>query len=266
MRIGKERTRRGSVGGNTMITTEQQQQFQQEGYCILPGVLAGRHLEALRAECQHGLDAIHTEMDRQGTDTLFISHRNRRYFIPWRSEHSRQLRDFVFSDLMAAVCRATLGDNAWLFLDQFVVKAAERGMKFGWHQDSGYIPFDHPPYLTCWIPLDDVTEANGTVYLLPYSQLGIRTRVTHISEPGTNDMVGYFGDLPGVPALVPAGSIVCFASTVFHRSGPNTTDQMRRVYLCQYSLSPIMLPDGSGAFSAHQEEFLRDGESVVAER
>jgi len=57
-------------------------------------------------------------------------------------------------------------------------------------------------------------------------------------------MVGYFGDDPGVPALVEAGSIVCFSSTVFHRSGANTTDRLRRVYVAQYSPEPILDADG----------------------
>ena len=41
-------------------------------------------------------------------------------------------------------------------------------------------------------------------------------------------MVGYFGDDPGDPVIVPAGSIACFSSTLFSRSGINATDRMRR--------------------------------------
>ena len=59
-------------------------------------------------------------------------------------------------------------------------------------------------------------------------------------EEETNDLVGYFGNDLGDPVLVPAGSIACFSSTAFHRSGPNTTDRMRRVYLAQYSSEPIL--------------------------
>jgi len=44
---------------------------------------------------------------------------------------------------------------------------------------------------------------------------------------------------------VPAGSIACFSSTVFHRSGPNTTDGIRRIYLAQYSAEPILNEDRS---------------------
>jgi ectoine hydroxylase-related dioxygenase (phytanoyl-CoA dioxygenase family) len=45
--------------------------------------------------------------------------------------------------------------------------------------------------------------------------------------------------------IVPAGSIACFSSTLFHRSGPNTTNRMRRVYVAQYSADPILSEDGA---------------------
>jgi ectoine hydroxylase-related dioxygenase (phytanoyl-CoA dioxygenase family) len=76
--------------------------------------------------------------------------------------------------------------------------------------------------------------------LLPYSQLGIKSRVTHEKEAVTNDKVGYWGDNPGVPVIVPAGSVAVFSSVCFHRSGANTSDKMRRVILTQYSKAPIV--------------------------
>lgn len=147
---------------------------------------------------------------------------------------------------MAGIAKAVLGDSVYLFNEQFVVKGAEQGMRFSWHQDSGFIDYAHPPYLTCWIALDDVTEANGTVYLLPYPRAGTREAVAHVHEEGSNDRVGYFGDDPGDPVIVPEGSIACFSSTVLHRSGPNTTDSMRRIYLAQYSTEPILDADRVG--------------------
>lgn len=46
--------------------------------------------------------------------------------------------------------------------------------------------------------------------------------------------------------IVPAGSVACFSSTLFHCSGPNTTDRMRRVYVAHYSAEPVLTEDGSG--------------------
>lgn len=58
-------------------------------------------------------------------------------------------------------------------------------------------------------------------------------------------MIGYVGDDPGDPLILPAGSIACFSSTVFHRSGPNTTGRSRRAFVAQYSAQPILDADGS---------------------
>lgn len=85
---------------------------------------------------------------------------------------------------MADINRAFLGDTSFLVFEQYVVKAAERGGTFAWHQDSGYVqgkdtPDDNPLYLTCWCALDDVNEENGTVYMLPYERAGGREVVTH---------------------------------------------------------------------------------------
>ena len=150
------------------------------------------------------------EMDRQGVTTLGINHKGSRYFVPFGAEKSAPLHDFVFSPLMAEICRATIGEDAFLFLDQYVVKAAERGMTFSWHQDEGYIPYDNPPYVGCWCALDDVTEENGTIYVLPYDRAGTKTKVKHVQDKDTNDMVGYFGEDPGIPIIAPAGSIAVF--------------------------------------------------------
>jgi len=66
----------------------------------------------------------------------------------------------------------------------------------------------------------------------------------------------------GDPVICPAGSIAVFLSNVFHRSGPNTTPTPRRVFLPQYSPSPVLKADGTPFYIA--EPFLRDGQ-VVAE-
>jgi ectoine hydroxylase-related dioxygenase (phytanoyl-CoA dioxygenase family) len=243
--------------GSSTVTPQQARQFRDEGFLILERVVPPYEVEALASECQRFIDARDEEMDRLGVDKLDLDHRGRRYFVH-AYDDSEVARRFLLSDLMAEITRAALGETVYLFNEQYVVKAGERGMKFGWHQDSGFIGYPHEPYLTCWITLDDVSEANGTVHLLPYSRAGTRDVVEHVRDEETNDLVGYFGDEPGDPVLVPAGSIACFASTLFHRSGPNTTDHMRRVYVAQYSSEPILTEDGSAPRHL-AEPFLIDG-------
>ena len=227
------------AASTAQITTQHARRFVDDGFFILNDVVPTNDLELLRRECGRLVDERDREMDRHGVDILDLDHRGRRYFVH-AYDTSPAVRRFLFSDLMAQVARTALGDTVYLFNEQYVVKAAERGMQFAWHQDSGFIGYPHPPYLTCWITLDDVSEANGTVYLLPYARAGTREVVSHVRDEETNDMIGYFGDDAGDPVVAPAGSIVCFSSTIFHRSGPNTTEHMRRVYVAQYSRVPLL--------------------------
>ncbi len=245
----------------SLITDAHRRQFLDDGYFILERAISGDHLGILRDSCDLLIDLMHQEMDRLGTDHIHISHRGKRYHIAKQFDQPPRLKEYVFSDLMAQVCRATIGDTAYLFYDQYVVKAAEQGIKFSWHQDSGYLGFSHRPYVTVWAAVDDMSEANGTAYVLPFSKAGIRTLVEHVRDPATGDKIGYFGREPGVPAIVPAGSLVVFSSLTFHRSGANTTDRMRRAYITQYSPEPIYKPEGNELMHLGAP-FLRDGDVI----
>ncbi|MDQ8197682.1 phytanoyl-CoA dioxygenase family protein [Pelagicoccus enzymogenes] len=244
-----------------LITEDHIRQYQEEGYFILEKVLDPETVENLRDFSGREIDRMHGLMDEQGTDVIGLNRRNSRYFIPHSYREDEAVYNYAFGDIMSQICQATIGQTANLFLDQWVIKAAEKGSTFSWHQDSGYIEFPHDPYVTCWTALDDVTEENGTVYLLPYSSIGIKTRVDHIKDPEVNDKVGYFGKDPGIPVIVPAGSVAVFSSVCFHRSGSNTTPNLRRVLLTQYSKDAIENP-WTGKQSLNCIPFLKNGKKA----
>ncbi len=243
------------------VTAVQRQQYRDEGFFILDKVIPDRDLEILRAECTELVLAQEAEMDRLKSDVLNLSRRNSRYFVFLAYRDRPRLGEFIFSDLMAEICRATVGNNAMLFWEQFVVKGTDKaGAEFPWHQDSGYVDRVHTPYVNCWIPLDDVTEENGTVYILPFSRAGTRERVEHKPVPNSNDRVGYFGKESGIPVVARAGSIAVFSSVSVHRSGANSTSQMRRAYSIQYS--PDVVLDADGSLKGLEEPFLKDGRRI----
>jgi ectoine hydroxylase-related dioxygenase (phytanoyl-CoA dioxygenase family) len=168
---------------------------------------------------------------------------------------------------MRNICRALIGSTPHLVWEQFSVKngapATDTGAMFtsdgnpqslghfSWHQDSGYVPRDHPPYLSCWIALDDITAQNGPLFVLPFSELGVRTRVSHIPDPHNGDLVGYFGVTQGRMLEVTRGTVVCFSSALFHRSPRNGTASPRRAYLAQYAPSVY---DAAGEILWHDAE------------
>lgn len=250
-----------SVKTEFKITEEQKKQYHENGFFILERVIPEDELAMVRKECMELIEEQNKEMEKLGTDTLNLTKRNSRYFVFLAYKDRPQLGEFIFSDMMAEICKATIGDEAYLFWEQFVVKGTDpKGAEFTWHQDSGYVDHIHKPYINAWIPLDDVNEENGTVYLLPYSLAGTKEKVEHKVIEGSKDRRGYFGDEKGIPANCSAGSIVVFSSTCFHRSGANKTNKMRRAYAIQFS--PEIIYEADGLLKGLDESFLKNGERV----
>ena len=251
---------------NPVVTETNRRDFDRDGFVVLESVIDSATLDILREECAVFVARTDAWLDKQGIDTFGITHRGKRYFIANRYRDSERMRRFVYGEVMRAITTALLGDTVFLFHEQWVVKGAEQGMKFAWHQDSGYVNFrdpgnTHRPYLTCWTALDDMTRENGTISVMPHDRVGSRERVfSHRAEPGTNDLVGYEGDDPGVLIEAPAGSVAAFSSTSLHRSGGNTTTNLRRAYLTQYSREPLR--SSNGDLWGQAVPFVADGRFV----
>ncbi len=252
-----------------MTFEPQAERFKTEGYAVFRGLLTGEPLELLRAECARFVAREDARMDAAGVDALGLSRRGGRYFANECQREQPSLRTVLFSEALANVCRATLGDDAYFFFDQYVVKGGDReggqkdgGNGFGWHQDSGYMshnggPPDHAPYLTCWCPLDDATVENGTVRVIPRSQYA---GIFPHERVGADLLVTAKDE--GIAIEARAGDVVAFSSRLLHAAGANRTDRPRRVYLAQYSPEAILDP-GTRHLRRNAIAFLRDGRQVT---
>jgi ectoine hydroxylase-related dioxygenase (phytanoyl-CoA dioxygenase family) len=248
-----------------MTFEAQSRQFREDGYAVFENALSGDLLKVLRDCCDDFVAREDARMDAAGTDTLGITHRGKRYFANECQREQPQLRQMLFSEAMADVCRATLGDTAYFFFDQYVVKGPEGGLPFSWHQDSGYVvsnggPPDHLPYLTCWCPLDDATVANGTVRVVPGSHR--RGVLPHERQEGSNDIALEVDESQAVALEVPAGSVVAFSSRMLHATGANQTDRARRVYLAQYTPEVILNP-GTLQLRRNAIPIIQNGQQVT---
>jgi len=247
-----------------MSTASPSSQFAEQGYAVFERALSDELLDLLRRQCDSFVAREDARMDAAGTDTIGISHRGKRYFANECQRAQPALRRMLFSPAMAGICRATIGDTAYFFFDQYVVKGAEGGLAFSWHQDSGYVvgnggPADHAPYLTCWCPLDDATRDNGTVRVVPGSHL--RGVVPHVRRAGSNDLAVEVDEADSIAIEVPAGSVVAFSSRTLHATGPNRTDKRRRVYLAQYTVEAMRDP-GTGQLRRNAIPLLQSGRQV----
>jgi ectoine hydroxylase-related dioxygenase (phytanoyl-CoA dioxygenase family) len=126
------------------------------------------------------------------------------------------------------------------FTDKFNAKRARAGGEFLWHQDHPFwysiLRGQAAETVTLGLFLDEATEANGALVVVPGTQAGPLPRRTSAEDV----MLRYHADETridtsgGVVAEVPAGGVLMFGPFLLHRSGANTTNADRRVLLLTY--------------------------------
>jgi ectoine hydroxylase-related dioxygenase (phytanoyl-CoA dioxygenase family) len=222
-------------------TFDESAQFQALGYYVLANGMTAQQRAALCSAC----DAIMQEQTGVVAAARFhkIDVGTRRQFLRHRHKDFPAVADFVLGAQVARIVKSVLGPTAYLFNEQFVVKGAGTGASFAWHQDSGYVGFDHAPYVTLWCALDDATLENGCLHVLARSLDDAAGVLPHRWDEAGSEMVGYEGEQAGTALPCKAGTIVVLSSLTLHRSGPNSTGRVRRAYVCQYSAEPILHPD-----------------------
>ena len=111
---------------------------------------------------------------------------------------------------------------------------------FPLHQDSQYYgkPSQHAHIITVWIPLVDVDEQNGCLYLIP----GSNAWELIDSARDKNQNMRSFEDLEarGTPVPVPMkrGDILLFSNMTFHGSKINNTPEVRWSVDIRYCRTP----------------------------
>lgn len=238
------------------------ERFATEGYFVVERAFGGALLDGLRADADRAVAEERGRLERGEELHVPVSALDDRYVISGFVRRSAFVRELVFSELMASVCRSALGEDAFLYSETFVCKAANNASGWIWHQDSSYLDYvgcgHYPPNLGVWVALDDVDERNGALRVLPFSVLDVREVVRHdLTKPWTSPDVVDFGQHDGGVLLpVPAGSLIVTSGALPHASDPNRTDRPRRAYLIQYSGQPV-LKDGAPVQLA--VPFLSDG-------
>lgn len=214
-----------------MITAEQKQRFREQGYFLLPHLFSEEEIDALTARIDGLSAAYEARLQKIGRDG--ISRANEIAFTAHLAAQDPEIMCFVAQEKFAHVTSDLLHDDISLYWDQSVYKKPETPRDFPWHQDTGYVPTNPAEYITCWLALVDVTIENGCIYVIPGSHL--QGMVEHKdTEIG---LQCYFGPASGVPVELKKGSMVVFSSLLFHRSGPNVSNTVRKGYVIQYSVA-----------------------------
>jgi ectoine hydroxylase-related dioxygenase (phytanoyl-CoA dioxygenase family) len=140
------------------------------------------------------------------------------------SEHPRL--ESIASQLMRS-------DHAKIFQQQALVKRPGEDNPTPWHQDDFYFDTSDPA-VTAWMPLEPVSEKNGTLRVVAGSHLGEIYR--HVAATGNSEFKVAQLDIPAekcVPIVMPLGGVSFHHKRTLHGSMANKSN-VRRIALAQH--------------------------------
>jgi phytanoyl-CoA hydroxylase len=222
------------------VTPEQARRYGEQGYFVLEDAFAPDELAAVTAEIDTFEARTEAFLRSREGGRLFIARAGEITFSPNLVTRSPLLRAFCSGPAFRDLAHDLIGPDVRLYWEQAVYKKPGTRDEFPWHQDNGYNFVEPQQYLTCWVALSDATLANGCPWVVP----GLHRRGTlrHEMTPlGWRCLEAPEGAL-AAPAR--AGSIVVFSSLTPHRTGPNSSAELRKAYIVQ------LAPDGAAMIAA----------------
>ena len=229
------------------LTQQKVNEFKSHGFLVLEDFVSSGVLLGLK----ESLNSIFKEIDKE-SNRVKQSYDNKHYgdiskagrkFIKNQSSYYPAIQKYLKSKPIKEVVTKLLDGDAFIFNEQFVMKEPNTQSSFNWHQDSGYINFDHKPYLTTWLALDDTHSLNGPLSVIP-TNIGTTAEVlTHQWSDKSKDLFIEVDEAKAKTLHVAAGALVVFSSLTPHASGANQSSKTRTAYLAQYSSEPIIDPN-----------------------
>lgn len=221
-----------------MLTTDQVDQYERDGYVHLGTCFTDDEMRLLRAEARRL-----GSPERTLTEANLIDEKTG---VIWRSYALDRDSDAFHAAIrlprVVDCVRSVLGPHVYLWQAHMNHKVAGKGEAWQWHQDYTSWWQDGMPRgtirdcATIMVMLDDSTPENGPLEIIPGSHLG------HHGEAGYWDTDGGKFALQAVspetveslkakngvvPILGAAGSAVMFAGMVIHGSKENKSDRPR---------------------------------------
>ncbi len=196
---------------------------------VLPDETLGFYGAEISRKVQE-LNTMHLPMEERSTyDRAFLQVMNL-----WRQ--SEIVKRLVFSKRLARIASELLGtDGVRLYHDQALYKEPGGGFT-PWHADQYYWPLASARTVTAWIPLQETPLSMGPLEFSARSHTLAAGRELKISDESEEQIGTLLGnnDFEHVVQPFELGDVSFHAGWLFHRAGPNTTDQPREVMTIIY--------------------------------
>jgi len=234
-----------------VLTASRQAVFAAEGYVLVPDVFSPSEASELKSEAERLLQVDDIRVVREEDGVV------RTVFDP--ESLSETYRRLVSDSRLQETARRLLGGDVYVMQTQINPKGAFDGVGWSWHSDFLFWHLRDgmraPDALSVKLYLDDVTDFNGPLYVLPGSHKDPVLSWVDVPPAGAigtregrrsvrRDRVRRVAEERGLRAPIgPAGSLLLFDCRLVHCAPGNWSPFDRYVVLVRYNRTDNVLPE-----------------------
>jgi len=243
--------------------------YNEQGYLVLHDVVPQEILRASIAETERLVAVSSTLTGPISMLDLDPSHapempRVRRIKSP--HEHSEYFRGLAADPAILDLLDPLMPSGVRIHNTKVNMKSAGMGESIEWHQDWAFYPHTNDDVLAVGIYLDDCTEENGPMMVIPGSHKG--PTHNHHEGPyfcGAMDLEKCDVDLSkAAPLMGPAGTLTIHHARLIHGSAYNRSSRSRRFLLYAYAaVDAWPLHDLKGGLETFDSRIVRGQPTLI---
>jgi len=250
--------------------TALKQHYDTHGYVVVPSLFDASEVQLLRNTTDQIIESARGKSESDAIHDLEDSHN------PKDAPRVRRIKDPVQqfdtysalagSEKLLSILRTLLGHNVRFHSSKINIKSATYGAAVEWHQDWAFYPHTNDAVLAVGVALEDLTEDNGPLLVVPGSHRG--PVYDHHADGAFCGAIAACDVADqvkkAIPLLGPAGSITIHHVRTLHGSAVNRSTQPRPLLLISYAAADAWPLMGISDFQAFTNQLISGSECTAA--
>ncbi len=213
------------------LTDEQMNMYREQGYLNVGRTLTDRGLQQMIDEV---MKAWHQQKQQFDPKRTWLQNS----LLSDIHHLSATVRRYYFSGPPVDIAQQVIGPNIKAATAQLTFKMRGNTQPFDWHQDNAYGELDPYNAISTLTALDDASEENGCLWLVPGSHKQGQAKPTDRDQKAKREFVVTLDidDSLGVSMPMKAGECLFFHCHMLHKSEGNLSkNRDRRIMFARYA-------------------------------
>ena len=218
------------------LSAAELQTYDEQGFVILDNVFSPADVTALNNE-------IERLMPEHGDTTA-----NRPGWILQIGLRSELISSFARDERILSLIEDIVRPGIAVHSAKLVTKVPHSDIICHWHQDEAFYTKPDDPKthsktrMSIWVPLQDATEANGCMWVVPGShRWGLQDyEIVDYGACIRKLSPEEYANEHAIPVPLPAGSMLLFHGMLWHHSKGNSTDHARYAFIVSYQEASVL--------------------------